>query len=226
MLILGMETSLPEGFVFLAEDGKIINYHKIPPRSSSGYLVPAVKWMLEEKNISINEIKAVVVTTGPGSFTGVRIGVSFAKSLSFCLNIGLIGIPTLDCISFSANCSGIICSLIEGYGGCYFAAFFEKEKKLRKIGNYLFLPVKQIMSMAKKFSPQRVTFIFSNRTSFPVINQNDEFYLYKDAIDLDRGMLKIALKRIKNNSLDNPLTLKPVYVSPPRIKRSTRWKIQ
>ena len=85
MLILGIETSLSKGFVFLAKEKEIINYRKIPPRSSSGYLVPAVKSMLEETGIKTRELKVILVTTGPGSFTGVRIGISFAKSLSFSL---------------------------------------------------------------------------------------------------------------------------------------------
>ena len=161
MLILGIETCLSSGFVFLGDEENVLISFKLPPQSSSKNLGPLITSVLQKVNVPIGRIGAVVVSKGPGSFTGSRIGVSLAKSLSFCLGIPLVGVPTLDCIAFSLSLSGFVCSLIPAYRDSFFAAFFYKDAGyVQRLGDYLFLPFEKVINQATQFLPEEVVFAF------------------------------------------------------------------
>lgn len=69
------------------------------PRASLTHLVPAVMRLLQSADLAIGDVEAVVVGRGPGSFTGVRIGVSAAKGIAQGLGVPLLGVNTLDAIA-------------------------------------------------------------------------------------------------------------------------------
>ena len=97
-LILNLETATTNCSVCLAKDGKVI---AIKEYDSANYshaeqLHNFIKEVLKEASFSLQDIDAVSVSTGPGSYTGLRIGVSAAKGLCFALDLPLISIPTLE----------------------------------------------------------------------------------------------------------------------------------
>ncbi|MBQ9833735.1 MAG: tRNA (adenosine(37)-N6)-threonylcarbamoyltransferase complex dimerization subunit type 1 TsaB [Bacilli bacterium] len=69
--------------------------------SQSKLLVPLIQNIMDEQNIQINEMSEVIVVNGPGSFTGVRLGVTVAKTISYCLNIDIKSISSLDLLALS-----------------------------------------------------------------------------------------------------------------------------
>jgi len=226
VLILGIESALPRGMVFLGEGEKILVSHKLSSYRSSREIVPAIQSLLKEVRIPKSSVEVVVVSRGPGSFTGIRIGISLAKSLSFCLNLPLVGVPILDCLAFAAPCSGYLCSLIEGYGDHFFAAFFEKkEEKVEKRSNYLFLSLEEILNRAYQLLPHRVIFIPPPGNPLGITKIKQDFSLFEQEIHLDRAFLKWGLKSFASGRIDDPLTLSPIYVSQPHIKRNGKWKI-
>jgi len=227
MLILGIETCLASGLVFLGEGEKTLSSFRLSPRSSSSDLVPLIGSLSREANVSINRVDALVVTTGPGSFTGIRVGVSLAKSLSFSLNLPLVGVPTLDGIAFSLVSSGVVCSLIPAYRNSFFAAFFYKDgENIERKSDYLFLPFEEIVNQAEKFLPKKVTFAPLPKDCICQFKLNPNFSLSQEQIFLDKALLRWALKDIRNRKTVDPLVLKPIYVSSPIISRKRRgWKI-
>ncbi|GAB1481613.1 tRNA (adenosine(37)-N6)-threonylcarbamoyltransferase complex dimerization subunit type 1 TsaB [Treponema sp.] len=76
--------------------------------------------------IKPNEINLVACMRGPGSFTGLRIGMAAAKGLSSALNIPLIAIPTLDCLAYPhSHWPGLVLPLIDAKKSCFFTALYE-----------------------------------------------------------------------------------------------------
>ncbi len=63
-------------------------------------LVPTLEWMLEQNHCAVSDIKAIAVTTGGGSFTGLRLGLSTVKALAYALGVPVVGVPTLDAMAF------------------------------------------------------------------------------------------------------------------------------
>ena len=95
-LILNIETATPICSVCLAQDGRVIGYRENSDGNSHARLLTVmIEELLSANSISLNQLDAVAVSSGPGSYTGLRIGVSVAKGLCYSLNIPLISVPTL-----------------------------------------------------------------------------------------------------------------------------------
>lgn len=96
-LILNLETATTNCSVSIAKDGNIltIKEHDTPNYSHSEQLHLFIEEILRQSSVSLSEIDAIAISKGPGSYTGLRIGVSAAKGLCFSLDIPLISIATL-----------------------------------------------------------------------------------------------------------------------------------
>lgn len=101
--ILALETSLRGGSVALALEGRIVAEKSLPQEMRSAQsLAPTVKELLAAQGWRPSQVDAVGVTIGPGSFTGVRIGVTFAKVFCYAAGSGLIGLTTLEVLAHQA----------------------------------------------------------------------------------------------------------------------------
>lgn len=101
-LILNLETATTNCSVSVAKDGAVIalKEHNTPNYSHSEQLHVFIQEVLAEASVSISELDAIAVSKGPGSYTGLRIGVSAAKGLCFSLDKPLIAIATLQSMAY------------------------------------------------------------------------------------------------------------------------------
>jgi tRNA threonylcarbamoyladenosine biosynthesis protein TsaB len=106
-LILNIDSSGKQGLVALARDGvclhKLINNE---PMQHAAFLQPAIREVFKETGISFNEVDAVAVCNGPGSYTGLRVGLASAKGLCFAWNKPLITLNSLYVMAF-AECQNM-----------------------------------------------------------------------------------------------------------------------
>ena len=107
--IILIETSTALCSTALAEDGKIVAYlESETPRSQASLTAPFVKQMLDARGLGVRDCDAVCVSKGPGSYTGLRVGVSTAKGLCFGAGIPLIAVGTLDTLVYQAADEGLL----------------------------------------------------------------------------------------------------------------------
>ena len=107
--IILIETSTGLCSTAMARDGKIISYKEsTEPRSHASLTAVFIKEMLDETGIGPAECNAVCVSMGPGSYTGLRVGVSTAKGLCFGAGIPLLAVGTLDTLVWQAKSEGLI----------------------------------------------------------------------------------------------------------------------
>lgn len=100
MLLLALETATDLCHVALLQDGRVLRDDTVrEPRSHASKLAPLVATVLAQEGRALAELDAVAVSAGPGSFTGLRIGVSTAKGVAFAADAALIGVPTLKAIA-------------------------------------------------------------------------------------------------------------------------------
>lgn len=105
--ILLIETSTALTSVALADGGKVVFYKDDDAsRNQSALTAPFIKEALDYQGITAKELDAVCVSMGPGSYTGLRVGVSSAKGLCFGAGKPLIAVGTLDCLVWEAIGSG------------------------------------------------------------------------------------------------------------------------
>ena len=101
-LILSLETTSPICSVALHRDSELIGYSELHlDKSHSSALMPLVNHLLEVSMVDRDELEAVAVSRGPGSYTGLRIGTSSAKGLCYALDIPLISVDTLQAMAAS-----------------------------------------------------------------------------------------------------------------------------
>ena len=100
-LILSLETSTTICSAALHDNGKLLaSKELLTPQSASSQLAPIIDQLLKASKISPKQINAIAVASGPGSYTGLRIGVATAKGICFALQIPLIAINTLELMSY------------------------------------------------------------------------------------------------------------------------------
>ena len=102
-LILNIDTALDVAHISISKDGEIIaSAFNKEQKDHGGFLQPAIQTLLKNATIAITEIDAVGISAGPGSYTGLRVGMASAKGLCYALNKPLIAIGTLEILAFAA----------------------------------------------------------------------------------------------------------------------------
>jgi tRNA threonylcarbamoyladenosine biosynthesis protein TsaB len=103
--ILNIESSTTNCSVSLANNGELISIRELNEKnySHSTKLHSFIEEVLKNSNITVNKLSAIAVSSGPGSYTGLRIGVSAAKGLCYALQIPLISVPTLKVLARQLN---------------------------------------------------------------------------------------------------------------------------
>lgn len=125
MKILAVDTSSKLCSVAILEDKNLIKKLELDNGlTHSETLMPLIQQLLNECSLSLNNINLLVSDFGPGSFTGIRIGVSSCKAFSDSLNIPCVGISSLEVLAYNIQNDGIICSTINcKNNNCYFALY-------------------------------------------------------------------------------------------------------
>ena len=133
VFILNIETSTKNCSVSITKNGEIISLKEINTGnySHAEMLHPLIHEALTESNLIINQLSAVAVGKGPGSYTGLRIGVSAAKGLSFANDIPLISINSLEVLAHSLTIKkGGIVPMIDARRMEVYSAVFDESYKL------------------------------------------------------------------------------------------------
>ncbi len=127
-MLLAFDTSTHLAGLALCENGELrAEYTWDVGANHSVELLRRVEWLLQERGLSMTQISAVAAAIGPGSFTGVRVAVTVAKTLAFSLKAPLIGISTLDVLAYSQAAAMFpVCALMEAGRGEFYAAFYRQ----------------------------------------------------------------------------------------------------
>ena len=139
-LILLIDTATEGAMVSLAKDADILHtlYHE-SPKDHASFLQPAIKKLVAQCGLSITNIEAVAISAGPGSYTGLRVGMSSAKGLCYALRIPLITHHTLEILAVSAilpnkdhleYSTALFCPMIDARRMEVYAAIYTAEMEL------------------------------------------------------------------------------------------------
>ncbi len=209
MKILAFDTSTKAGSVCLLENETIIGelYFNLD-KTHSERILPIIDYLLNFANIDIKEIDLFVSGIGPGSFTGIRIGLSIAKGFSFALKKPLIGISSLDALAFNYYFEDEYLSIIEGRNKEYFYAIYKWENlNFKRISEYNVCKFENL--------PMKKIAVILEDSLFISKNEHSEFKIDKvfngNLFAHNYGILGYK-KFLTNNKITadiNPLYLKP-----------------
>lgn len=176
MLILGISTSSNIASVALSKDAECIKELNINNnKTHSETLLPLINELLSETNIKLQDINLIACDNGPGSFTGIRIGISTVKAIAESLNIPVIAVSSLEGLAYNIHDSECICSLIDARNNQVYCGLFDSNHTL--IGNYMADDINTIL---------------------PVINQNKYILFVGDGAVAHKGLLNINNFRSDN----------------------------
>jgi tRNA threonylcarbamoyladenosine biosynthesis protein TsaB len=170
MRILGIDTATSTASVALVERGRAIAEAQFPekgevPVSPSNHveiLLPLIASVLRRAGTDITEIAGIAVSIGPGSFTGIRIGLSTVKGLAYGTSIPAIGLSTLQGnVARATAFEGFICSLVDARNNEVYAALFTKTgSTINRVTQDILIPAAKLFeSVGRLTSGNRCLFL-------------------------------------------------------------------
>jgi tRNA threonylcarbamoyladenosine biosynthesis protein TsaB len=128
MLILAVDTTTPSGSVALLKDGELVGEFDLEsPATHSARLLRSIDFLIRANDLDIRAIDAYAVAAGPGSFTGIRIGLSVVKSLAFASGKMIAAVSTLEALAAKIAVPPVrlACPVLDAKRGEIYAALFE-----------------------------------------------------------------------------------------------------
>lgn len=221
MKILGVDTSTPIGSVALIDGDNVVAEHTLDiVQAHSSRLMPAIDSVLKWGDITVDALDGCAVGIGPGSFTGIRIGVATIKSICYAVDKPIVGVSTLEAIAYNLRWSNsVICPLLDARRSETYGAIFEGNTKWQRLSEDLCLPIDAFLERIKKETAPDCTinFIGDGLTTYGNVVQENlgERVHFADAIfNVPRGatIAHLGAQRLQNGDSDNYWTLVPNYV--------------
>lgn len=210
MKILSIDTSSSICAVAILENDKLLKeISQNNGLNHSVVLMPMIQELLSSLNLELKDINLIVCDKGPGSFTGIRIGVATAKAFSDSLNIPAIGISSLESLAYNITDNSIICSIIDAKNDNIYSAIFEKNNEnyiLKR--NFSFESIYDLLENLKK-EHNPITFVGDGSIAYKdqIFNclPNSIFCNNNELSAYNLGL--VGLNHISQNSQDDLLPL-------------------
>ena len=220
MKIIGIDTSTRFCSLGLIEEASVLIEYTLnnSQKKHSSILIPTIKNILEMMDLTLQDIDGIAVSLGPGSFTGLRIGLGVAKGLSYARSLPLMGIPTLDALAFSfKEIPCLICPILDAKKEeIYHAVFRGGGGNLNKVMDY---KCEDINSLLVRLSSLKEKIIFLGEGIIKyreIIKER----IGQDALFIDPQLVLprganvafLGLEKLKIGKEDNIFTLSPLYL--------------
>jgi tRNA threonylcarbamoyl adenosine modification protein YeaZ len=187
--------------LMLNHDGKIYYSKNLELRSTSSILLPKIDELLKNANVSFDKIKTIGICVGPGSFTGLRIGICTVKAIAQCLGLDILPVTTLQLNAYNEkDCFSRVLSVVGDNSVCY-VAMYQNFVQILEPACVLKSDLSQIISQQK---PDKIVcdFDFKNILS----------------ADLDKDRIIKAMDLDKSKLCHYNL-LQPLYIRKPQAER-------
>ena len=160
MKILSIDTASNICTVSILEDTNLIKELIVDDaRNHSEKIMPIIEDVLKQTNLTLKDIDLVVCDKGPGSFTGIRIGVATVLAFEDALNIKSVGISSLESLAYNTKNEGLICSLIDAKNdNVYYGLFSLKNNEYTQLDKFAFDNISNVISILNKYD-EPITFI-------------------------------------------------------------------
>ncbi len=224
-MLLAIDTSSLVLSCALAEEDRIVSEWTVQKKlTHSEQLIPHMDLMLKEAGAEKSEITALAVSIGPGSFTGLRIGLATAKMAAYIWKVPLVGVDTLEALAWNmAGSQAYILPLMDAQRGNVYTALYGAYSEMWKEAPEEVAPIDAVIDAAVKHGG-------------PIIAVGECADKYREKLT-EAGILlappqnrcaragsvvMAALQKLKKGSRDNPLTLLPNYIR--RSEAEVLWE--
>lgn len=230
MKVLAVDTSTMVSTCAVLDDEKILGEYSLNQEvTHSENLVPMIKEMLDNLGLKASDIDLYGVATGPGSFTGLRIGIATVKSLAHVFDKPIVGVSTLEGLAFNLPYKGIIVPMIDARRNRVYTGIYRWEN-----GNIISIIEPTIMEIAALLE-------YLNKNYNNIMVNGNGATLYKDKIMSTLGekvklapvglngcraasICELSLLKWKEGKVNDYYTLVPNYLRESQAQRELRKK--
>ena len=211
MNILCIETASTNCSVALARNGKVF---ALKEDYSNGYshaerLHIFIQDILTENDMQLSNLDAIAVSKGPGSYTGLRIGVSAAKGLCFSLGIPLISIATLKALAYQVKEKALVVTMLDARRMEVYSAVFDKEREQVLETSALILDENSYLEYLKN---EPVYFIGSGVAKFKEICTHPNANFIEGKLPSAKEMVELAISKYKISDFEDVAYFEPYYL--------------
>lgn len=215
MKILGLDTTTKFLCLGIYDDGKVYEYNLELNKKHSTLLTVTIKRALDALCWDPGDIDYFACGLGPGSFTGVRIGVSAVKGLAFSLEKPVLGVSTLDILAKNVNEGAIVIPAVDAKRNLIYSCIYRNSQgSLKRISPYMLLSIEGFLKKAKLGS---IIFgdavnlykerILKNVKGVTIL---DKDYWYPNG----HNLIYSALEQLKRKKISNAFDIEPIYLYP------------
>lgn len=238
-LILSIETATLVGSVALCKGDEVLathNGHNGPSHSNT--LLREIEAVLKDGDMQLRDIDLFAVAIGPGSFTGLRIGIATVKGLAFTLERPCIGIPTLEAVAHSAGtCERVVAALPAGRGEVFVQMFSVSSDSVVAMDKATHISPTQMLDKYKGFNQicwsgeganQHLDRIkeWADSTQRPFVTETsapmDGWRVLSATSNLATNVAVLAFRKFRMNDVQNAEDLCAMYVRPSDAELKTR----
>lgn len=161
MLVLGIDTSGKTASVAICDENNVIAQTTILTKlTHSQVILPLVEKLLIDANLKIENIDAFAVANGPGSYTGLRIGISAVKAMCFSLSKKCVGVSTLESLAYNCACSkSKIVSVMKARPEIAYCGVFESNgKSVKRLSDDTIIGLEEIINLVD-FSKEDIVLV-------------------------------------------------------------------
>ena len=210
-LILNIDTAVETASVCLSNDAEMISLAvNDSQKDHAAWLHTAIRKLVQESGHTVNDLQAVAISIGPGSYTGLRIGLSAAKGLCYALNIPLIAVGTLKMMAYAVNKEDaqLICPLIDARRMEVFMAVYDKS--LQEIMNPRAMIIDK-NSFADLLPSCKVIFCGNGRKKLQHILSHTNA-LFSNSLATAANLPYLACKNFQEGKFSNLAYTEPLYI--------------
>ncbi len=217
-LILSIETATLVCSVALVKDGKVLAVKETSKKNSHSEVITVfIDELLKESNLDYTDLNAVAVSKGPGSYTGLRIGVSTAKGLCFALDIPLISVNTLQSMSGGmskdynkkSNLPTLFCPMIDARRmEVYCAIFDNNNREVRKTKAEII----EEGSFAEYLKNNKVVFFGDGASKCKNVISHPNAVFVDDIHPSAANMAEIVNQKFQENQFEDVAYFEPFYL--------------
>lgn len=193
-------------------------------------LMPMIDELLKSLKLSLEDIDGFVISKGPGSFTGLRIGMAVVKGLSQGTSKPFVSVSSLDALAFNlAYTEGLICPILDALrDNVYTALYTFQNKELVKLTDYMAVHIDELIEMIKTYD-KKVTFIGDAVDKFKEKLKNDlnDSLFAPSHLNLVRAssLGELGIKLMNSNNFDNIYNSAPIYLRKSQAEREYEKKM-
>lgn len=227
MLILGIETSTHQSSVAIgSEQGAVAAALVSRGKGPNEFLLPAIRYCMEEAGIDFRNIGGVAVSLGPGLYSGMRVGVSTAKALAQALSVPIVGMASLDLLAYEVRYTPkTICAVLDARRNEVFHAFYRPSPGgIQRMSEYrVEKPAHLAIGIASR--PEEVLLVGNGallyKDEFDDLGPVVEFGTMSHSFPSAQSLVELALPRMYREDFDPLYELKPLYLR--RSARRIQW---